>query len=135
MADNDIRALEQELLEARAEVARLESELARRKPKPKVERLYFLENVKWREGDRVHTAAKFSVHNMPSALAQKAIATGAAVPENDPHAASLIPAFGASYCVGAHPSDCIDLDRLSYDTDLRRISARVVREAQQALAA
>jgi hypothetical protein len=133
MGDNPTEALQRQLMDARAEVARLESELARRRPKPQVERLYFLENVKWRTGDRMRTAARYSVHEVPSSLVKKALATGAAIRENDPHVARLIPAFGKTYCVGAHPRDCIDLDRLSEDTDLRHLSASVVREAQQAV--
>jgi hypothetical protein len=94
-------------------------------------RLHFVEHCRRVDG-HVVTARQFSTHEVPEALASKALAVHAAVDPVGEQAARLRAGFGDSYATPMDPEACIDLELLDPNIDLQCISAQRVLVEQRA---
>ena len=82
-------------------------------PVPVIERMrvYCLSPIRWREGEQVRTASRYTYAELPRELATLAIARSLADQPDSPRARNLIDTFGLRH-TPAHPDDCIDLDAI-----------------------
>jgi hypothetical protein len=88
--------------------------------------LYFLENCKWTEDGKLRTARQYSIHSVgDDAIAEKAIATGAALPEASPRAMALRQTQGNLYGTPHSAGLCISLDSLQPDEKIAELRANV----------
>jgi hypothetical protein len=94
--------------------------------------VYVHEHIKWRgpNGEWI-SARQGSTHDLPVVLAQKAKRVGVALDVTDPQVARLRAALGDGVAIPCDPKQCIDLDLLDENVDIRRTGAIPVREQQQ----
>jgi hypothetical protein len=87
-----------------------------------------LADVRWSEGDEIKTSSRFQDADMPEATADRAVATGHALPSTDPKAKGLrrgaIAAPRAEFCIDLDASDLGPM-RKPMGVDLHKVEARM----------